>query len=65
MLALYVHDLTRTPDTVRLLGKPPRVHPQTLEVLPRLRQFNPEIALKLIKKDNTPKPIPFKLITAN
>lgn len=65
MPALYVHNLTGTPDAERLLSKPPRIHPVTAEVLPRLRQFNPEIAAKLIEKDNAVKQIPFSLITTN
>lgn len=61
--ALYVHDLTGTADADQLLSKPPLIHPAALDLLPRLRQWNPEIASKFSEKDNAVKKIPFKLIT--
>lgn len=63
--ALYVHDLTRTPDAERLLSKPPSINPVTPGILSRMRQFNPEIAAKFVEKEDSVKQIPFKLITTN
>lgn len=61
--ALYLHDLTGTFDAERLLGKTPRIHPSTEDVIPRLRLWAPEYAAKLTEKDKTSRSIPFRLIT--
>lgn len=58
-----MHDLTGTPHAERLLSVPPFVHPRSSQVLPRLRQFNPELTAKFQEKDDAIKQIPFKLIT--
>jgi hypothetical protein len=63
--ALYVHDFTGTEDADRLLRKPQLIHPATPDVLPNLRQWNPEVASAFSEKDHGVKRIPFKLVTKN
>jgi hypothetical protein len=60
-----VHDLTGTGDAQRLLDEPPDVRPETAEVLPRLRRFDPRISGMLQEKDDSARTIPFKLVTAD
>ncbi|KAH7074975.1 heterokaryon incompatibility protein-domain-containing protein [Paraphoma chrysanthemicola] len=61
--ALYVHNLTGIKDADSLLCKPPLIHPATPDVLPKLRQWNPEVAAAFLEKGDAVKDIPFKLIT--
>lgn len=60
---LYVHDLTGTEDAQRLLSKPLRIHPAASKVLPRLQQWNPEVASAFSEKDGAVDRIPFRLVT--
>lgn len=62
--ALYVHDLTGTRDAERLLPSFPNIHPHSSKVLPRLRQWNPELAAQFEEKEPVKK-MPFKLITTS
>jgi hypothetical protein len=63
--ALYLHDLTGTPDAERLLNQPPAlIHPESPKVLPRLRHWNPGLASQFEEKQPAKK-MPFKLLTTS
>ncbi|KAF2098852.1 hypothetical protein NA57DRAFT_76089 [Rhizodiscina lignyota] len=63
--ALYLHDLTGTPNAERLLNISPTIHPESANVLPRLKQFAPTEYELFSEKNADKKSIPFKLITTS
>jgi hypothetical protein len=61
--ALYLHDLTGTTESDRLLSVSPPVHPTSSSTLNKLRRFDPVIAESFKMKPGPKTNIPFKLIT--
>lgn len=63
--ALYLHDLTGSPESEELLPFAPTIHPASAQIIPKLKQIAPGFARDFSEKPHAAQSIPFRLITTD